>query len=193
MLTRRDFLKLSAAVAGYALMPGKGFVRVLAQTVLDPMTIPQFIQPLINPLDPRFIFAPTPGIDGEGNPFDYEIGMHQVKQKLLGPGFPDTTIWGYSGAPQQEEFPETTYPGRTFVVQRDQQVRIRWTNNLNHHFLPVDTTLHWAAPLNGRVPVVPHVHGGHTESDSDGLPEYWFTPGFGEKGATLGQRDLRLR
>jgi spore coat protein A len=57
--------------------------------------------------------------------------------------------------------------------------------------LPVDETLHWAFALPGYelnqlatdgVPVVPHVHGGHTEAASDGNPEYWFTPGYQVKG-----------
>jgi spore coat protein A, manganese oxidase len=32
------------------------------------------------------------------------------------------------------------------------------------------------------VPVVTHLHGGHTESASDGLPDAWFTPNFALKG-----------
>jgi spore coat protein A len=32
------------------------------------------------------------------------------------------------------------------------------------------------------VPVVTHLHGGHTESASDGLPDAWFTPNFSLKG-----------
>ncbi|MEJ2615155.1 MAG: multicopper oxidase domain-containing protein, partial [Ignavibacteriaceae bacterium] len=35
---------------------------------------------------------------------------------------------------------------------------------------------------SGKVPVVAHLHGGHTESASDGLPEAWFTQGFADKG-----------
>jgi bilirubin oxidase len=58
--------------------------------------------------------------------------------------------------------------------------------------LPVDQTLHWANPpggLEGRddrgnvakpytgpVPIVTHLHGGHTTDDSDGYAEAWFLP-----------------
>lgn len=60
----------------------------------------------------------------------------------------------------------------------------------------MDPTLHWADPNNmgmpmppfppfppgfplaqGPVPVVPHLHGGETESASDGYPDAWFTAG----------------
>lgn len=64
----------------------------------------------------------------------------------------------------------------------------------------VDTTLHWAyalddATVDGElfeysqysikekgVPIVPHVHGGHTANGFDGNPEYFFTRDFKIKG-----------
>jgi spore coat protein A, manganese oxidase len=61
--------------------------------------------------------------------------------------------------------------------------------------LPVDPTLHWANPPGGNtgrdmrptftttpdpytgpVPIVTHLHGGHTTQDSDGFPEAWYLP-----------------
>jgi len=69
------------------------------------------------------------------------------------------------------------------------------------HILPVDQSLHWANPARlpcmneekhqdckpknsdelsktyqGPVPMVPHVHGGHTGPESDGYPEAWWLP-----------------
>jgi spore coat protein A len=104
-----------------------------------------------------------------------------------------TKVWGYGTGPG---FPNATYPGRTFIMQKDRQARVKWSNNLTFdgspdgavlpHLLPVDESLHWAYALPGYemtnlatdgVPVVPHVHGGHTEAQSDGNPEYWFAPG----------------
>ncbi|HEU4364534.1 MAG TPA: multicopper oxidase, partial [Candidatus Krumholzibacteria bacterium] len=88
-----------------------------------------------------------------------------------------TTVWGYAGS----------YPGPTLVVRRDVPLDVRWTNELTSgginlpHLLPVDQTLHWAEPAGypeSGVPLVTHVHGGHSESASDGLPDAWFTPGF---------------
>ena len=190
---RRTFLKLSAA-AGVAvtIAPRILMSRVAASgdaISLDPLSQTRFVNALPNPLDPSFVFRPTtPG----GS--HYEIGVHQFEQTL---GLRDpatgapllTTVWGYGNAAQPP-----TYPGRTFVVRRDQQITVRWTNDLTSggtplpHLLPIDPTVHWALmdaappyPASG-VPVVTHLHGGHNRSDSDGLPDAWFTPGFAQTG-----------
>jgi spore coat protein A len=99
---------------------------------------------------------------------------------------PMTPIYAY-------QFPgkPPTYPGATIIAERDRALEITWTNMLDGardpfptgHVLDylVDTSLHMAHPDNG-VPVVAHVHGGHTESASDGLPEAWFTQNWVENG-----------
>jgi spore coat protein A len=54
-----------------------------------------------------------------------------------------------------------------------------------------DTSLHWAYSLHGYeqytlendgVPIVPHVHGGHTKDIFDGNPEFFFSPDFKIRG-----------
>lgn len=118
------------------------------------------------------------------------IQMKATAQDLLGSGMP-TPVWGYGPAGSA-----VSYPGPTLVARRDVTTEIAWTNELRaaEHLLPVDTSVHIANPTgdlhpdladwiaNG-VPVVPHLHGGHTESASDGLPEAWWTPGEAQKGA----------
>ncbi len=42
-----------------------------------------------------------------------------------------------------------------------------------------------ARPVDKGIPTVVHLHGGHTESASDGLPEQWFTQNFAVKGPTF--------
>ncbi|WP_404362659.1 multicopper oxidase family protein [Marinobacter sp.] len=148
---------------------------------LDPSTIPQFLNPLPNPLATAFKF------DLSGSP---TIGMSQTTAQILPTG-PATTVWGYSGTAQAAGFPATTFPGRTFEVQAGEPLQVQWQNNLPvypkpgaHHLLPVDTTLHgteFDAELGPRV--VPHLHGGDTESDSDGLPEQWWTPNEAKVGS----------
>jgi spore coat protein A len=187
-MDRRKFLRLTGTATGALLVGGRwGTGWVFGEAaLLNPLGQPRFVNPLPNPLDPRFIFAPTLGSSA------YEIGVFAFSQ-ALGLYHPSagtslmTPVWGYGGAAQQAGLPPATYPGRTFVAHRDVAVTVQWSNDLVgvSHLLPVDTTVHWANPLGdspgdpfgGPVPIVPHLHGGHSESDSDGLPEYWWTPG----------------
>jgi FtsP/CotA-like multicopper oxidase with cupredoxin domain len=55
----------------------------------------------------------------------------------------------------------------------------------------VDTSLHWAYSLPGYekysfekdgVPIVAHLHGGHTDFQFDGNPEFFFSPGYTVRG-----------
>ncbi|GAB4574137.1 MAG: outer spore coat copper-dependent laccase CotA [Anaerolineae bacterium] len=199
MLSRRRFIKLSAAAGLVLILPRDGILPVFAQGVslLDPATQPKFLNPVPNALDPGFIFQPK-----NKKKQTYKIGMYQFQQwlGLIDPGTNApmmTTVWGYGDNPNTG-----TFPGKTFEVQSGQRVEVKWTNNLVDafdnplpHLLPVDTTLHWAfghtpySIAGDGVPVVPHVHGGHTESDSDGLPEYWFTPGWKAKGPRWAKKD----
>jgi spore coat protein A len=191
----------SALIAALTIAVGLLAVSAVAQTaLLDPATQPRFVNDVPDALDPGFIYQPT---DAGGYDY-YEVGMYEIEQPLglIDPvsGAPLLTkCYAYGTGPG---FPNATYPGRTFIVQKDRQVRVRWSNNLTvdgsetgpvlpQHLVPVDETLHWAFALPGYelnsiasdgIPVVPHVHGGHTEWQSDGNPEFWFTPGFRVKG-----------
>ena len=99
--------------------------------------------------------------------------------------------------------PETfNYPAFTVEAEAGLPVRVKWTNDLVDergdylpHLLPVDSTLHWANPPGGQhgrdsrpafgstpgpyagpVPIVTHLHGGHTSDESDGFAEAWYLP-----------------
>jgi spore coat protein A len=198
-IPRRTFLKLTAA-AGVAAVAAPRLLVAPAKASdgiprLDPLSQPRFVNPLPNPLDPSFTFHPnTPG----GN--HYEIAVSQVDQPL---GLRDplsgapmlTTIWGYGTASQP-----ATYPGRTIVSRRDAPITVHWVNDLLGasgaplpHLLPIDTTIHWALmdaepqyPASG-VPIVTHLHGGHNRSESDGLPDAWFTPSSPATGRQTGR------
>jgi len=157
--------------------------------LLDPSSHPKFQNslPVVKDLGLR--------IDARGGG-NFDITMKETQWNILGTG-PLTTVWGYgpkNGTP--------TYPGPTFVAQRDIPVTVIWENELPFgHLLPVDVSLHMAHAPNqdpaiwnnydwidywyndlGNNPTVVHLHGGHTESASDGLPEAWFTQGFNEVG-----------
>jgi spore coat protein A, manganese oxidase len=58
-------------------------------------------------------------------------------------------------------------------------------------FSVVDTSIHWAYSLPGYeeysiekngTPIVPHLHGGHSDAPFDGNPDYFFSPGFKVRG-----------
>jgi spore coat protein A len=149
--------------------------------LLNPLTQPKFVNPL-----------PLPGVASPTSPGgnSYNVSISQFQQDL---GLKDpitgqpllTTVWGYNGS----------YPGPTIEARVGQPVNVTWNNNLVDsngnvlpHLLPVDTSIHnaytgtdYTIEENG-VPVVTHLHGGHSEAASDGTPDQWFTPNFALKG-----------
>ena len=110
-----------------------------------------------------------------------------------------TPVWGYG---QDGVY---SWPGKTFDVQSGRPVAVQWQNNLNDvsaHLLPVDTTLHWCYSLHGYetrriaddgVPIVTHLHGGHTEYLFDGNPEQFFTPNWRVRGPRFRSRTFMYR
>jgi spore coat protein A len=93
--------------------------------------------------------------------------MLQFQQKLHS-SLPPTTLWGYEGQ----------YPGPTIEALRDSPIEVDWQNQLPQQPLfPPDPRIHGAMPPTPPVRTVPHLHGSRTRSESDGLPEKWFTPG----------------
>ncbi len=151
-----------------------------AQTLLDPKTQLQFVNPL-----------PVPSvIDGRsGGTFTVSISQFLQDLGLRNPttGAPMLTpVWGYNGS----------YPGPTIVARKNVPLHFFWYNNLYNpstlqplpHLLPVDTTIEWALMDEADwrqygIPTVTHLHGGHTEAVSDGGPLSWFTPFFAKKGS----------
>ena len=160
---------------------------------LDPTTIPKYKTTLVIP--PAM---PNTSIDN-GVPY-YEIAVRQFSQQILPPagavpaGFPATTVWGYGSVNHPGTF---NYPSLTIEARVGTPVRVKWMNQLvdgkgNYlpHLLPVDQTIHWANPggkptdsngtsiaaYQGPVPMIPHLHGGHSPFDSDGYPEAWWLP-----------------
>ncbi|MDJ0799973.1 MAG: multicopper oxidase domain-containing protein [Calothrix sp. MO_167.B12] len=190
MFTRRQFLQTGIAAGGGLVLANTlgRWSRVQAQTtLLDPGTLNKFVNPL-----------PIPGRIDATTGKKFNIEMRDTVQDLLGNGSM-TKVWGY-GLPGKG----VTYPGSTFVAKSGVPIEVFWQNKLPKgsppksiaHPLPVDTTTHLANPIKkilekGNIPVVPHLHGGHTESASDGLPEAWFTQGHAEKGPTWVKKKFR--
>jgi FtsP/CotA-like multicopper oxidase with cupredoxin domain len=203
MLTRREALKLGAASGvGWYVSSGLGVRRRVfaAGGPLDPSSIPKYVTPLvIPPAMPRTRKIVT----RSGKNIDYyEIAVRQFRQHILPStlGLDPTTVWGYGSVNHPGTF---NYPSFTIEAKWNAPVRVKWINDLVDgsggylpHLLPVDQTLHWAnppggasgrdmrgtiaAPYQGPVPLVTHVHGAHTTDESDGYAEAWYLPAAGD-------------
>jgi len=122
-----------------------------APVLLDPKTIPKFVNQLTGPPP---VYAPTVVTDkktGQVLSHDYTVDASQFTQQILPPPLPGATVWGYGGMVQTPSGP--TYfqyaPGATFEATRGIPVNVQWVNKLTGpHMFVVDPTLHWANPNN---------------------------------------------
>ena len=154
-------------------------------SLLNPVPHPKFVNPLPFPA----VMEPSQGGDY------YDVYIQETSQDLgivnsQGQPF-STTVWGYG--------PEgnVSYPGPTIEARTNIPITVKWNNYLpKNHLFPIDRSIHWAGTdlggelpepgteFNG-IPTVTHLHGGHTDADSDGHPEAWYTPGFTYTGSSF--------
>jgi len=199
-LTRRGFLHTTAAAGaaywlGPKLMLGGRAVAQIPGGTLPPGDVIKYALPLIKP-------PAMPGKSNK-NRDKYKIAVRQFQQRILSPPHPMTTVWSYGSVDHPGTALEGgtfNYPAFTIEANWNKMVQVQWRNelvdgmgNFLPHILPVDPTLHWAnppggadfrdtrpaftatpGPYTGPVPMVTHVHGAHTEEDSDGYPEAWY-------------------
>ena len=206
MITRRRFLKLSALTGGGIFLysrlgfPLRAFAAIPGGT-LDPISISKYQAPLVIP--PAMPRTGKIKVRGGKNIDYYEIAVRQFQQQILPPGMPPTTVWSYGSVNHPGTF---NYPAFTIESKWNKPARVKWINDLKDpvtgdylpHILPVDPTLHWANPPGGNtardtrpafattpgrytgpVPIVTHLHGGHTSQESDGYTEAWYLPAAG--------------
>jgi FtsP/CotA-like multicopper oxidase with cupredoxin domain len=216
-LTRRDFLRGSGAIAVAGGLTGANRyaspagAAVTSSGLCDPMIQPLFATPVPNALDPGFVYRPQKG--------RIKVGVGQSVQMtgIVDPdGTPlATTVWGYgdrnaftwpgrtfevrSGQPLQVKWenrlvdPVMGMPLPYLLTGKNNGADGDWSG------IPVlDTSLHWAFSLMGYeafsvatdgVPVVVHVHGGHSDAVADGYPEAFFTPGWTVRGPRWVRKD----
>jgi len=198
MVSRRNFLKSSAAMSALASLPLSvrwhiAQAATQAAGLSDPALQPKFVNLAPNALNPGFMYVPG----GNGR---YSVEISSTKNHRTGLINPrngkslKTQIMGYG----DDRGP--TWPGRTFEVKSlsaggDPETVVRWSNalKLKQHPLPVDTNLHWCYALHGAssangvdytqysikkngIPIITHVHGGHSDFQFDGNPEFFYTP-----------------
>ncbi|MBO0802541.1 MAG: multicopper oxidase domain-containing protein [Nocardiopsaceae bacterium] len=193
--TRRQVIKAGVVTGAAATIGGPLLLSTgdsAKADILDPTTIPKYVAqlPVLPAMPPS-----RPGFDRD----EYVIGTGRVTQQMLPSTYPATTVFGY-GAIGRRGACHT--PGYTLEARAGRPVQATWVNQFvdsaGHYQSPlvtVDPTLHWAnppggiegrdsmptftstpPPYTGPVPIVAHLHGGHTYQESDGYPEAWYLP-----------------
>jgi spore coat protein A len=196
MVTRRRFLQGSQALAIGAIAPAtlkfnRAVAEALGRQLSDPAIQPKFTEIVPNAADPAFFYQPVPNGSKAGTfNINVEQTIQQTGLRRNGSGqLLNTTVWGYG-----PDGAGVSWPGRTFQVQSGVPTTVRWNNELRNnggrpldHLLPVDTSLHWCYSLAGYehysikkngVPIITHLHGGHSAFQFDGNPEYFYSPDY---------------
>jgi spore coat protein A, manganese oxidase len=199
-MTRGQLLKYGAAGGAVLFLPLRvRLPQALAQVpggTLPPGSIPKYVTPLVIP--PAMPLTGKVPVRGGKSVEYYEIAVRQFPQHILPEdmGLDPTTVWSYGSVNHPGSF---NYPAFTVEATSRKPVRVKWINDLvdasgNYlpHLLPVDQTVHWAnppggdggrdghgmdpTPYTGPVPIVTHLHGGHSSEESDGYAEAWYLP-----------------
>ena len=200
-ITRRNFLKGTAIAGFHTAIP-----LTMAATSAEATALPSSNGNLSDPeLQPKFTTI-VPNAFSRRNritkkrkykriqhlrvvasQYDHRTGLVDVNNNPL-----ITPVWGYGKNKRK-----ASWPGGTIETFTNKKVTIVWKNKLIQrgrvlpHLLPVDDSFHWAFGIHGYkhytianngVPLVPHVHGAHVDTSSDGNPEYFFTPNWKIKG-----------
>ncbi len=208
---RRDFLKITGAAGVSASLPFSHWVkRARAATqgpgLSDPALQPKFAVGVPNALDPGFIYRTKKG------KIKVAVGQTIQDTGLVGPDGVTpvpTTVWGY-GDKQTYTWPGRTFEVRSYEpleVKWENRLIDAQGFPLLHPMTGkdntslgfgdytgrsvVDTSLHWAYSLQGYeaydleangTPIVAHVHGGHSDFQVDGNPEFFFSPEWAIRG-----------
>jgi FtsP/CotA-like multicopper oxidase with cupredoxin domain len=207
-MKRRDFTKTMAGAGIGLMLPWrKALAADLGPGLSDPAFQPKFANPVPNALDPGFIYDL-----GRANKTKVAVGQAVQYTGLLDPqgNLAPTTIWGYgddmgytwpgrtfqvrSGVPIEVKW-ENRLGGLPFpITGKDNSTIVNPNGGFFGDYTGrsvVDKSLHWAYSLHGYegysiekdgVPIVPHVHGGHTDFQYDGNPEFFFSPGYTIRG-----------
>ncbi|KAA0889828.1 multicopper oxidase family protein [Oryzomonas rubra] len=162
-----------------------------SKSPLNPLMLQQFATPL--PIIPAAT-ADTTSVAGSDfyvvkaqQSADYDFGLRnsdgsELKNPYTGKPV-RSTVWGYSVnglsagylGPTIEARSTLDTSGRKVVVKYINDLRDAAGNLLTKHLLYVDPTLDGTNNGEPEIRIVPHLHGGHTQSGFDGNPLYWFT------------------
>ena len=204
-------LSMATGAASYlATLPLGSLSRAFAATqgpgLSDPALQPKFATAVPNALDPGFIYDTSKG------KIKVAVGQTVQNTGLVAPDGVTpvpTTVWGY-GDNKIYTWPGRTFEVRSYetlevkwenrlidalgaplpyILTGKDNTSVGYGDYTGRSV--VDTNLHWAYSLHGYqqyslatdgVPIVPHVHGGHSDFQFDGNPEFFFSPGWGVRG-----------
>jgi len=189
MIDRRKFIQAGVAAGLASSLPFRHFISdayglPAADGLSNPADQPLFAKLVPDALAPGFKYVP----DRKGQ---FKV---QIREAVQQTGLLDkngnaasTRVWGY--ADQNANKKVATWPGKTFEIKSGQtQTVVTWANSLkktSQHLLPVDTNLHWCYALHGYegntianagIPTITHLHGGHSDFQYDGNPEFFYSP-----------------
>jgi spore coat protein A len=131
--------------------------RMLHNLELAPFVDPMPLPPVASPDAQGFI----------------HIAMREVHAKLHR-DVPPARLWTYQALGSKDQ------SGLAPIIEArsGHTLQVEWSNQLpDHHFLPVDFSLHGCGHDIPEVRGCVHLHGGCTPSESDGYPEDWYAPG----------------
>jgi len=211
-LTRRQLLKTGLAGGAGLMLPMKfSLSRAATQGpgLSDPAMQPKFAAIVPNALDPGFIYNARRGkLKVAVGQSVQNTGLVAPDGVTPVP----TTVWGYGDNKLGYTWPGRTFvaqSGEPLEVKWENRLIDALDNPLPYLVTGkdntslgegfgdytgrpvVDESLHWAYSLPGYenfsiatdgVPIIPHVHGGHTDFQFDGNPEFFLSPGFDVRG-----------
>jgi spore coat protein A len=100
-------------------------------------------------------------------PHTLRIAMREIHAKVHR-DVPPTRMWSYGDTPLAP----------LIEARSNQPLRVEWVNRLpQHHFLPIDHSLHGCGRGVPNVRTVVHLHGACAPTKDDGYPDDWFVPG----------------
>src|SRR6185436_15592915 len=174
MLSRRDFLKLSAAAGAGLALTKIDVMRAMAAAGTP--NISKFTNRLVHPI-PKL--TPTANLDFPDADY-YEINMSAGTHRFHNQMGPAPTL----------RYGEMPYLGPTIAAQSGRRTVVKFINNLSasdaDHPLAVSIDPTVPDPMmypnlvGGRA--TPHLHGGFTKAGFDGHPHSWFNAN-GDRGS----------
>jgi FtsP/CotA-like multicopper oxidase with cupredoxin domain len=183
---------------------GTGEVVCTTFGLSNPCDQPKFVEFAPNALDPGFLFKDLNENGGPMQKPNFSLSARQIEQEtgLIDPKNGrrlKTKLWGYGT--NTHSWPSQTIQVKSTLYGGDPVTVVRWENELQgkKHLLPVDTSLHWCYSLHGDssangvdyrqysikrngVPIVTHLHGGFSDFQFDGNPEFFYSPDGEVKG-----------